>query len=182
MYMKEVIEGLFVGDENDFYSSLLCTYEPVKSEMEILMNMPEGWAVCHACKEPFHRMALQYTGRGAPKEHPEYLWSERIGNRLAMNIVDAPKSIFFDKGMIDKALDFIHQKRNQGLKVLVHCNEGFSRSPSIALLYLIKHRLIKGETLEDVEAEFLKLYPSYNPGAGMRGFVKENWNYYNAPF
>lgn len=180
--MKEIIEGLFVGNEQDFYDSLLCTYGPVKSEMEILMNMPEGWAVCHACKEPFHRMALQYTGRGAPKEHPEYLWSERLGRRLAMNIVDAPKSIFFDKGMIDKALDFIHQKRNEGLKVLVHCNEGFSRSPSIALLYLVKHGLIEGDTLEDVEAEFLKLYPEYNPGAGMRGFVKENWDYYNSLF
>lgn len=101
-----------------------------------------------------------------------------------MNIVDAPKSIFFDKGMIDKALEFIGQKLDEGLNVLVHCNEGFSRSPSIALLYLIKHGLIKGDTLEDCETEFLKIYPDYNPGAGMRGFVKEHWELYrdNLPF
>lgn len=158
--MKEIIEGLFVGSENDV------------GEVEI-----RELAIVHACKEPFHRQLLGYTGRGAPKDHPEYLFGER-GNRLFMNIVDAPKSLFFDKGMIDKALDFIHEKLSQGLKVLVHCNEGMSRSPSIVLLYLVKHRLIEGDTLEDVEAEFLKLYPNYNPGTGMRGFVKENWSDY----
>ncbi|OZV12368.1 phosphatase [Tissierella sp. P1] len=158
--MKEVIKGLFVGNEYDV--------------PEALNN---NFAICHACKEPFHRQLLGYATKGAPKDHPEYLWAKR-GNRLYMNIVDAPKSIFFDKGMIDKALDFIHEKLNQGLKVLIHCNEGFSRSPSLALLYLVKHRLIEGETLEDVEAEFLKLYPEYNPGTGIRGFVKENWSYY----
>jgi hypothetical protein len=146
--------------------------------MEILMNMPEGWAVVHACKEPFHRMALQYSGRGCPKDHPEYLWSERIGNRLALNIVDAPSSIFFDKSMVDKALDFIEQKLSEGFKVLVHCNQGESRSASICLLYLIKHGIIKGETFEDCEVELLKVYPEYNPGTGIRGFAKEHWKEY----
>jgi hypothetical protein len=120
---------------------------------------------------------LGYTGRGAPKDSPEYLWTER-GNRLALNIVDAPQSIFFSKEMIDKALAFIEQKLGEGLKVLVHCNEGFSRSPSLCLLYLIKHGMILGGTLEDCEAEFMKIYPEYNPGTGMRGFVKEHWEEY----
>ena len=68
--------------------------------------------------------------------------------------------------------------------MLVHCNEGFSRSPSIGMLYLVKHNLIDGRTLEDVEAEFLKLYPNYNPATGIRGFVEENWHLYkyNLPF
>lgn len=170
--MKEIIEGLFVGDEMD-YGNLLKEHIPGRE-----IDQPTNdFAVIHACKEPFHRNLLGYTGRGCPKDSPEYLYAER-GNRLFMNIVDAPKSIFFDKGMINKALDFILQKRNEGLKVLIHCNEGFSRSPSIALLYLIKHNLIKGDTLEDCEAEFLKLYPNYNPGTGMRGFVKEHWEEY----
>ena len=165
--MKHIIGNVYVGEDED-------------AEL-ILKSTNDEWAIVHACKEKWHRELLGYTGRGAPKDHPEYLFAER-GNRLYMNIVDAPKSIFFDKGMIDKALDFIHQKRKGELKVLVHCNEGFSRSPSLALLYLVKHGLIKGETLEDVEVEFLKLYPKYKPGTGMRGFVKENWSYYWRPF
>jgi len=32
--------------------------------------------------------------------------------------------------------------------------------------------------LEDAEAEFLKVYPEYNPGAGIRGFMNEHWRYY----
>lgn len=174
--MKEIIEGLFVGNENDAFNMETEYISGVE-----VAQPTNGFAVCHACKEPFHRQLLGYTTKGAPKDHPEYLYAERE-NRLFMNIVDAPKSIFFDKGMIDKALDFIHEKLNQGLKVLVHCNEGFSRSPSIALLYLIKHNLIDGDTLEDAEAEFLKLYPEYNTGTGMRSFVKENWDCYNAKF
>lgn len=173
--MRKVAKNLYCGSEQDFYDSLSCVWGPVKMEFDLLSLMPEGWAVVHACKEPFHRLALQYGGRGCPKEHPEYLWSERPGNRLALNIVDAPKPEFFDKKMIDKALDFIEQKLSEGFKVLCHCNVGESRSASICLLYLIKHGIIEGETLEDCEAEFLKVYPEYNPGAGMRGFVKKNW-------
>jgi len=48
----------------------------------------------------------------------------------------------------------------------------------LGLLHLLRQDIIKGDTLEDVEAEFLKLYPKYNPGAGMRGFVKENFEVY----
>lgn len=159
--LREVHTNLFCGDIN--------AYPPAA-------NM-DNWAVLHSCKEPFHRSFVNYTGRGAPKDDPEYLFAER-GNRLALNIVDAPSSIFFDKGMVGKALDFIEQKLGERLKVLVHCNEGRSRSASLCLLYLIKHGVIKGDTLEDCEAEFMKVYPEYMPGTGMRGFVKEHWKEY----
>lgn len=170
--MKEVFENLYCGNDNDWLSL----------EKEHISESPvdqptNGWAVLHTCKEPHHRAILGYTGRGAPKEDPEYLWAER-DKRLALNIVDAPKPEFFDKGMVDKALDFIGQKLSERLKVLVHCNEGFSRSPSICLLYLISQGAIIGGTLEDCEAEFMKLYPEYNPGAGIRGFMKEHWGEY----
>lgn len=161
--MKSIMSNIYIGKDKD--------------AEQVLSNRCSEWAIIHACKEKWHRELLGYTTRGAPKDHPEYLFAER-GNRLYMNIVDAPKSFFFDKGMIDKALDFIHEKLNQGLKVLCHCNEGMSRSPSIILLYLVKHNLIEGDTLEDVEAEFLKIYPKYNPGTGMRGFVEENFKEY----
>lgn len=174
--MKEIIPGLFVGDEMS-YGNLEKEHIPGREVDQPCCN----WAVVHACKEPFHRQLLGYTGRGAPKDNPEYLYAERE-NRLFMNIVDAPKSFFFDKSMIDKALDFIHEKLNQDLYVLIHCNEGFSRSPSLALLYLVKYKYIDVYTLEEAEAEFIKLYPVYNPGTGIRGFAEENWDYYNTPF
>ncbi len=158
--MKEVFKNLYCGNEGDF-----------------IMN-GRGFAVLHACKEPYHRLYVGYTGRGCPKDSPHYYWAYFDDGRLALNIVDAPKSEFFHKPMIDKGLDFIEQKLGEGLKVLVHCNVGESRSPSLCLLYLIKHGIIKGDTLEDCEAEFMKVYPEYNPGAGMRGFVKQHWREY----
>jgi hypothetical protein len=168
--IREVFPNLYCGDIN--------AYPPASSPL-----MPE-WAVVHACKDPMHRSMVGYTGRGCPKESPEYLWAER-GNRLALNIVDAPKPEFFDKVMIDKALDFIDEKLKAGMKVLVHCNQGESRSPSIALLYVLSRGikstgeyLRDGDTLEDCEAEFMKVYPEYNPGAGIRGFMKEHWQSY----
>ncbi len=170
--LKPVIRQLYCGDDHDWLN-----LEKEFINGTIVDQPTNNWAVLHAAKEPNHRQFVGYTGRGAPKDHPEYLWAER-GNRLALNIVDAPSSIFFDKGMIDKALDFIDKKLGEGLKVLVHCNEGHSRSCSICLLYIIKHGIIKGKSLEDCEAEFLKVYPEYMPGSGMRAFMKEHWSEY----
>lgn len=171
--MKKVYSGLYVGNQEDYESHV----KNISSK-----DVIECWAYVLAAKEPFHRAAIGYTGRACDKSHPEYLIARR-DNNLVLNLVDAPKPEFFNKDIIDTALDFIEEQLKQRhMSVLICCNQGESRSPSLALLYLVKHGLIKGDTLEDAEAEFLKLYPSYNPSAGIRGFVKENWNYYNAPF
>ncbi|MBA1335849.1 MAG: Phage protein [Firmicutes bacterium] len=176
--MKEVAKNLFCGNDMDFYRSLLCLDDPPRSEMELLMCMPEGWAVVHAAKEPYHRMALGYTSKGAPKDHPDYLWSERMGNRLALNMVDAPKQEFFDKSMIKKALSFIEQKLGEGFNVLVHCNIGESRAASLCLLYLVKHGIISGTTFDEAESEMMQIYPAYNPGEGIRAHLMQCWGEY----
>jgi predicted protein tyrosine phosphatase len=140
--------------------------------------MEEGWAVVHACKEPYHRQALGYLGRGAPKEHPEYLIAQR-GDRLILNIVDVDNPAFFNKAMIDTALDFIDEALGRDMKVLVHCNVGESRSPSIALLYLAcRAKVLSRESFLEAEEEFRRLYPAYNPRAGIRGHLQQNWHLY----
>ena len=166
--MIEVFPKLYVGNQ-DVY--------------EHFGYVHDEWAFILAAKEPFHRQAIGYAGRACDKSHPEYLMARR-DNKLILNLVDAPKPEFFDKRIIDAALDFIAEQLSIGKNVFVICNEGRSRSASIALLYLIKHGIIKGNTLEDCEAEFMNVYPEYNPGAGMRGFVKEHWRLYrdNLPY
>lgn len=175
--MREVFKNLYCGSEEDFEHNDNIHINKKYVNGGVQSDISEDWAFLHACKEPFHRLFVGYTGRGCPKDSPEYLWAER-GNRLALNMVDAPKPEFFDKRMIDKGLEYIEQKLAEGYKVLVHCNQGESRAPSLCLLYLIKHGIISGETLEDYDAKFLKLYPEYNPGIGMRGFVKDHWMEY----
>ncbi len=161
--MIEVYHDLFVGNQDDY---------------DYNISRQNGWAVVHACKEPYHRQALGYKSRGAPRGHPEYLVARR-GNRLILNIVDVDNPSFFAKEMIDQALDFIDEALSNGQKVLIHCNQGESRSPSIALIYLASRAgVLSKDSLEDAEEKFKLLYPLYNPKLGLREHINQNWMRY----
>ena len=157
--MIEVYPNLFVGNMQD--------YEQIKED--------SGWYVVQACKEPYHRQALGYTTNGAPKDNKEYLFAER-DNRLILNLVDvAPaKYRFIPSEIIEKALKYIDATLSCGGKVLVHCNQGQSRGPTIALAYLIEYTgtFKDAHTFAEVEQEFLKIYPSYKP-EGIRDKIIE---------
>lgn len=161
--MIKIYQNLFVGDERDY---------------ELKVKNEDGWSVVHACKEPYHRQHLGYRSRGAPKDHREYYLAE-IDNRLILNLVDSPDPDYIPKVIIDKALDFIKKKIELGSKVLVHCNHGESRSPSIGLLYLAKYTdAIRNGSFAEAEEDFRKIYPGYFPGGGMRGFLNRYWDSY----
>ena len=160
--MIEVYPNLFIGTANDY---------------ELQAKGQEGWSVVHACKEPYHRQELGYRSQGAPKGHPEYLIAKRE-NRLILNLVDAPNPAYIPKEIIDTALEFIHKGLSEGRKVLVHCNLGESRSPSIGLLYLSLYTGNLPKEFFAAEQKFRQIYPPYNPGAGMRGFLVKNWGDY----
>lgn len=161
--MKEVYPGLYVGNEKDYYK---------------MKEHPE-FSFVLAAKNPFHKNIVGYEGKSCDKSHPEYLIARRK-DMIVLNMVDAPSSLFFSKVMIDEALNFIDEELHECRCVMIVCNRGESRSASIALLYLIQHGVLKGETLEDCEVEFLRLYPEYNPGKGIRGFVKEHFEEYQS--
>lgn len=155
--MIEVIPSLFVGGGSD---------------LEIV---PPEWSVLTCAKEPWHRQALNYEGRGAPKDHPEYLWARR-GHQLILNMVDAPRAEFFDERMINEGLFFIDEALWQGKVILVHCNQGNSRAPSIALLYMGTRGPWRGRPFEGAaETEFKSIYPTYEPGRGIREYVRRAW-------
>jgi predicted protein tyrosine phosphatase len=156
--MIEVYDHLWVGNAEDYESN----------------KMRIGWAYVQACKEPYHREALGYTTAAAPKSHPEYLFAER-GQRLVLNLVDVgvEKAQYIPESIIDKALTFIRVQIQQGAHVLVHCNQGFSRSPSLALAYLIMYTdmFADAQTFEQAEEKFRTIYPKYSP-AGIREKIK----------
>jgi hypothetical protein len=163
--MIEILPNLYVGHQGDY---------------EYQVKGKDGWAVVHACKEPYHRDLLGYTGRGAPKDHPEYLFSDQ-GSRLYLNLVDAPDPAYIPKAIVDKALAFIHEKLAEGLKILVHCNQGESRGPGIGLLYLLKHTDTLPKTSLDVAlAAFQRIYPAFYPSNGISGFIAAHWEEYAA--
>ncbi len=161
--MIEVSRNLFVGDDGDYN----------------LIQHESDWAIVHACKEPYHRNALGYSGRGAPKEHPEYLVAKR-GERLILNLVDAADPAYIPKEIIDAALLFIEEKLHDNKRLLVHCNQGMSRSAGIALLFLARKKLIDSSSFMAAEQEFKQLYPPCNLALGVSGFLSQNWDSYIA--
>ena len=149
-----------------------------EGDYEYQVKGQDGWAIVHACRDPYHRQLLGYTGRGAPKDHPEYLYAER-GNRLYLNLVDAKDPKYIPKEVIDKAIAFIDEKLVEGLKVLVHCNQGESRGPGVGFLYLLRHTdALPKTSLHEALAVFRKIYPAFYPGGGISGFIVEHWKEY----
>lgn len=161
--MIEIHPQLYIGDQTDFDRS-------VKGRDE--------WRVVHACKEPYHRRALGYSGRAAPKHHPEYLLARR-DNRLILNLVDAPDPAYIPKEVIDAALDFVFESLSAEHSVLVHCNEGRSRAPSIGFLYLVSRTdSLPIDSLEAALKAFSALYPAYAPKNGVAGFIRSHFTLY----
>lgn len=159
--MIEVCPNLHVGSEYD----------------EQRIRGQAGWFFIHACKEPYHRQALGYTGRAAAKTHPEYLIARRNG-RLILNLVDVDDPTYISPEIIDAALDAIRDNI-QKTKILLHCNQGQSRSPGIALLYLLKSTdLLPQNDIAAAIAAFRAIYPPYAPARGMAEYVRLNWHHY----
>lgn len=158
--MIEVAPRLFVGNALDY---------------EKQVKGKPGWAVVHCAKEPYHREAVGYTGRGCDNKHAEYLMARR-DNRLCLNMIDAPTAEFFRDEMIDAALAFITEQMNKNQTVLVHCNQGGSRAPSLALLYLRRNsERFEALGFDDAEEVFRAIYPLYVPANGIREYVQAHW-------
>ena len=158
--MIEVYSNLHVGTEQDY-----------ENNQHLLSN----WTIIQACKEPYHRRALGYSGRAASKDHPEYLIARR-GNRLILNLVDANDPAYIPDEIMDAAVACIHESLSRNQSVLVHCNQGQSRSPGIAMLYLGTHTDLLPHSSFDLAFEtFRKKYPPFAPAGGISGFLQNRW-------
>ena len=157
--MKEVFKNLFVGSQFDYESN---------------PELFKDWYVVHACKEPYHRKALGYTGRSAPNDSPYYLFLYDERNHLILNMVDTDSPEFFKDEMVDEAISYVIKGLSNGKHVLIHCNQGESRAPSLAILVLRKIGVYEGTFSESVIL-FRNIYPDFNPKNGIFNYVKTHW-------
>ncbi len=157
--MKEIHPNLFIGVDADCRK---CGFDP-------------EFAIVHACKT-CHQSALGYA-KSLPPTDPNYLIYEN-DRHLYLNLVDMPAEFQpkFTHPIFDRAMDFI-DRHIAAHKVLIHCNQGQSRSTSLGLVWLARAGIINNENLESAAAEFIKLYPDYLPGNGVRLYTKNNWDY-----
>jgi len=137
----------------------------------------ENLAVIHACKSPCHQRVLNYRG-SLPKDHPNYLVLEEDKD-LYLNIIDPPIPLF-KLPLFTTFVRFADKHWNESRKLLIHCNLGESRAPSLALLFLAKCKNhISNDSFESAKEEFIELYPGYNPGRGIQIYLSEHWDELN---
>jgi hypothetical protein len=163
--MIEIAPDVMVGSADEYH--------------EVAARLAENgieFVVVHAAKEPWHRDALGYTGRAAPKDHPEYLVAVREGE-LCLNLIDADDPAYIPRALIDHAVRYIRDALDQGLQVLIHCNQGHSRGPVLAML-AVAGEIFGPLSFEEAETAFRLLYPPYDPKDGMRQFAINNWDRY----
>jgi hypothetical protein len=149
----------------------------VTSRGEFKKGAPPGSLFISAARDPDHREAVGYKGRGCPKDHCEYLFAYRDGN-LILNIVDADDPAYIPKMMVDEAVMFARQTLELGRhRLIIYCNQGKSRSPVLALLTIAPHLSEDFLTAEEVFSN--KIYPPYMPAKGVRGFAMKHWTEYH---
>ena len=130
-------------------------------------------AVVHACKEPCHRGAVGYSTRTIPSSHPNYLALDQ-GHHLYLNLIDPPQPLFMMPSF-DSFLRFVDREIAER-PVLIHCNQGESRAPSLTLLYMAKRlNLLPIDSYLSAAAAFRQKYP-YNPGRGIQTWLTTNWS------
>lgn len=141
----------------------------------------------HACKDPCHRSAVRYTTKSLPKDDPHYLSLELVSpypplsgepqrRDLYLNIIDPPIPLF-QLETFRLAMGFIEKRLPDG-DVMVHCNEGRSRAPSIVLLWLAKAGELPKTSYQLAATTFRArgLTIPYRPGEGISKFLAEHWH------
>ena len=156
--MIEVSTNLFIGSEVN------CSFEALKDR-----------ATVHACKNPCHARVLNYRG-SLPQTHPNYLVLEWELD-LYLNMVDMDRELspVYTNPIVQAAMSFI-DKNITDRPVVIHCNQGMSRAPSIALLYMARTKAIKNDSFEDAVRDFRSTYPAYQPARGISLYMSRNWS------
>lgn len=131
-----------------------------------------GMSVVHACKSPCHQNAVGYKG-SLPPGHPQYLVM-REERDLFLNMIDPPLPLF-PVALFDAAIEFCEDQLGAGRELLIHCNNGLSRAPSLALILLARSRELPSGSYVEAVAAFRALCPTYAPGEGIRRFLDLSW-------
>ena len=160
--MIEIEKNLYVGNAMDY---------------EFDVKNQDGWAIVHACKEPYHRKAVGYGLLDCSKNDPEYFVAYR-GDRLMLNLLDVPNPKRVHSIAVDAAIEFIDENLAKGKRVLLHCSAGMSRSAGIGLLYLAHLGKFPGMDFLKAQRKYRSIYPPYAPARGMVGYMMKNWTKY----
>jgi hypothetical protein len=155
-----VHDGIFVGSGADTYKF--------------------AGSVLHCARDPWFGQArttntlLWKNGVVDTVVLPKYIGQNAIlvgYNEMALNMVDAGDARYFPDDMVNAGLEFITERLAEGDPVLVHCNMGLSRSPSMAFLWMFEHGFLDDE-FQYALLQFKSIYLDYCPGNGIFQYLK----------
>lgn len=136
------------------------------------LNLAGIKATIHCCKFPCWR---RYSSSNQlPQDHPNYL-AFIYPFDLVLNMID-PNLPLFRPETFAMVREFARQHLKRGRQLIIHCNRGESRAPSMAMLIMAKDLGVIGDENYDVARhEFTALYPGFEPGPGIEQYMKEKW-------
>ncbi len=91
-------------------------------------------------------------------------------------MIDPPVPLFKPE-LFFSFLTFAGTYWEDGREIVIHCNRGESRSPSLAMILLAKHiGVVSDDSFDTARKELQTMYPNYHPGAGIQTYLRENWH------
>lgn len=128
------------------------------------------YTLIHACKSCHRRVAGQPA-----KTDPDYL-STIIDGSLYLNMIDPPLPLFHPR-MFQHFLAYTLPIYQQGHHILIHCDQGESRSRSLALLLGARVGLLPTSDYFTAAAAFEEITQTpYVPGQGLMTFLDQHWH------
>ena len=95
-----------------------------------------------------------------------------------LNLIDPPIPLFQLESFLI-FLEFMRKQHQDEVPVLIHCNQGQSRAPSLASLFLAKGlAVIPDETYNAAKTAYYEQHDRqfFYPGLGIKTFLTLNWN------
>jgi hypothetical protein len=148
--MKEVFNRVFVSNG--------ATVEAM-SESE-----RSDYYIIYCAKHPYHKKEVGYTGCCPSVGHVEEDIAKRDGY-CALNLIDHDRAEYVNQKAIDRGMKMAAIKHLEGKKVAFVCNQGISRSPTMAMM-LVYYITGKKNSFHSVIRWMETVYPEYNPKQG----------------
>ncbi|MDE2025157.1 MAG: dual specificity protein phosphatase family protein [Patescibacteria group bacterium] len=151
----------------------------IAKEKEIANLTPAEYSLVSLASTYHYQMHGKKKGEFA-KDDPCYIMCSHGNQILSLNWVDGAKHLYDWEGKgvenMKKILTWIEYQLDHNRKVIIMCNQGLSRSPTIALLYMAKVlKSLNNNSFASAAKDFKELYPEYAPG-GIGDFVNEHWS------
>ncbi|AFL69621.1 dual specificity protein phosphatase family protein [Sulfurospirillum barnesii] len=151
--------NIYVGTKEEYTTAY-------KNNMKIVcaLNRASGFVT--------HQSKIGWSGKGCDKGNPYYLYKEEE-NAIYLNMIDGEDPKYVSDEMINAALRFIKYHLENNEKIFIYCSLGESRSPSIALMYMLENELI------DTTNTFINFtnnfYNNYQPKRGNLEYIQARW-------